>query len=198
VRSASLLVTGRAVHDAVAMARDHPALALGLHWDVWGENEREFDVEDAGAVRGEISRQLEEFERLVGRPPTHVDSHMHAHRSPVAFPVVVEAIEPLGIPVRGDGRVAYVGGFFAQWEWMVTDLSHVSVEFLLQVLREDVTEPWTEIGCHPGYRSPDFDSGYLDEREVELRTLCHPKVKAAVDDDGLVLHSFADYGEGRR
>ena len=43
VTSASLMVTGRAVREAVSMSRDHPILAVGLHWDVCGEDERDFD-----------------------------------------------------------------------------------------------------------------------------------------------------------
>lgn len=57
------------------MSRDHPALALGLHWDVRGEDEREFDIGDLRAVR-------DEFHRL-RRMPTHVDSHRHAHREKI-------------------------------------------------------------------------------------------------------------------
>ena len=54
VTSTSLMVTGRAVEEAVAMSRDNPALAIGLHWDVWGEDEREFDVGNLAAVRTEF------------------------------------------------------------------------------------------------------------------------------------------------
>jgi hypothetical protein len=62
------------------MRRDHPELAIGLHWDVWGEDEQEFDISDLRAVHGEFHRQLDEFYRLLERTPTHVDSHRHAHR----------------------------------------------------------------------------------------------------------------------
>src|SRR5947208_16535541 len=61
--SASLMVTGRAAREAAAMSRDHPALGVGLHWDVWGEDEREFDLGDPRAVRDEFRRQVEEFVR---------------------------------------------------------------------------------------------------------------------------------------
>ena len=61
VTSASLMVTGRAVREAVSMSRDYPELAIGLHWDVWGEDEREFDIDDLHAVRDEFHRQLDEF-----------------------------------------------------------------------------------------------------------------------------------------
>src|SRR5262249_13860063 len=72
VTSASLMVTGRAVAEAVALCRDHPALSVGLHFDVWGEDERDFDMGDASAVRAEFRRQVDEFRRLLGRDPTHI------------------------------------------------------------------------------------------------------------------------------
>src|SRR5215471_1821176 len=144
VTSTSLMVTGRAVHEAVALSRDHPALAVGLHWDVWGEDEREFDLDDMAAVRDEFRRQLDEFHRLLGRPPTHIDSHRHAHREEQVMPLFRELVAPLGVPLRDDGRVRFVGGFYAQWEWQVTDLEHVSVPFLQWMLREEVEEGWTE------------------------------------------------------
>src|SRR6266699_3058257 len=78
VTSASLMVTGRAVCDAVAISRDYPALSVGLHWDVWGEDEREFDTGSLRSVRAEFERQLERFFELMGRLPTHIDSHRHA------------------------------------------------------------------------------------------------------------------------
>src|SRR3954451_23534448 len=86
VTSASLLVTGRAAREAAAIARDHPALAIGLHWDVWGEDERSFDLSDLAAVADEVRRQLDEFAQLTGRAPTHVDSHKHAHLDPGVLP----------------------------------------------------------------------------------------------------------------
>src|ERR687887_2074219 len=70
--STSLMVTGRAARAAVAMSRDHPALGVGLHWDVWGEDERAFDTRDLAAVRDEFARQLEQFRALTGRDPTRV------------------------------------------------------------------------------------------------------------------------------
>jgi chitin disaccharide deacetylase len=114
--SASLMVTGGAAAAAVAQSRDHPGLSLGLHWDVWGEDEREFDLRDGRAVRDEFQRQLGEFHRLVDRMPTHIDSHRHAHREAWVMPIFRELVEPLAVPLRGDGQVRYVGGFYAQWE----------------------------------------------------------------------------------
>ena len=193
VTSASLLVTGAKCSEAAALAREHPDLAVGLHWDVWGEDEREFDVGDEGAVRDEFLRQLDAFHGLIGKAPTHVDSHKHAHFDERAFPVVHEIVEPLGVPLRGDGAVEFVGGFYAQWEWEVTELQHVSVEALQGILRDETVDGWTEISCHPGYRWPGYSSVYHAEREAELATLTDPAIRRTLDECGLRLASYGDW-----
>ncbi len=191
--SASLMVSGRAVREAVAMSRDHPDLSLGLHWDVWGEDERPFDIRNIPAVREEFHRQLQSFQDLVGGLPTHIDSHRHAHREPFLMPVFRELVEPLGVPLRGDGRVRFVGGFYAQWEWNVTTLEYVSVPFLARMLREEVGEGWTEFSCHPGYVSPDYTAVYLREREAEVATLTDPRIHALLQQEDICLASYADF-----
>jgi predicted glycoside hydrolase/deacetylase ChbG (UPF0249 family) len=193
VTSASFMVTGRAAREAASMSRDHPALAVGLHWDVWGEDEREFDIYDLAAVRDEFRRQIDEFHRLLGRTPTHIDSHRHAHREKELMPVFRELVEPLGVPLRDDGRVRFVGNFYAQWEWMVTNLEYVSVPFLQKMLREEARGGWTEFSCHPGYRSPDYTAVYLREREAEVRTLTDPRIRQTVEELGIKRVSYADY-----
>ena len=193
VTTASLMVTGRAVHEAVSMSRDHPALSIGLHWDVCGEDEREFDIDDVRAVREEFHRQLDQFHSMVGRMPTHIDSHRHAHREKHLLPVFRELVEPLGIPLRDDGRVRYVGGFYAQWEWMVTNLEYVSVAFLQQMLHQEVLEGWTEFSCHPGYVSDDYTAVYLKEREEEVLTLTDPRIRETIEELGIRLVSYVDY-----
>lgn len=197
VTSASLMVTGAAVHDAVALAGKLPNLAIGLHFDVFGEDERKFDLTDVPAIRAEFAGQLERFESLLGRLPTHLDSHRHVHREPRLLPLFRELVEPFGLPLRGDGQVRYVGHFYAQWEWKVTDLARVSVAHLLELLRTHVREDWTEIACHPGYRSPGYRAVYLHEREAEVRTLVDPRVRQAVTEEGIRLASYADFAVRR-
>jgi chitin disaccharide deacetylase len=191
VTSASLMVTGRAVAEAVAMSRNCPGLSIGLHWDVWGEDEHEFDLGDTEKVRDEFRRQLDEFHRLLGRFPSHVDSHRHAHRESHVFPLFQELVAPLGVPLRGDGRVRFVGGFYAQWEWQVTNLEYVSVPFLQRILRDEVPAGWTEISCHPGYPSPDYTAVYLREREAEVRTLTDARIRQTIDQLGIHLMNYA-------
>jgi predicted glycoside hydrolase/deacetylase ChbG (UPF0249 family) len=193
VTSTSLMVTGHAVRQAVSMSRDHPELSIGLHWDVWGEDERYFDIDNLQAVHDEFHRQLDEFYRLLERSPTHVDSHRHAHRKGRLMPLFRELVGPLGVPLRGDGSVRFVGGFYAQWQWMVTNLHYVSVPFLQRMLREEVGDGWTEFSCHPGYPSPDYAAVYYTEREAEVRTLTDPRIRQTAGELGVRLKSFNDY-----
>jgi predicted glycoside hydrolase/deacetylase ChbG (UPF0249 family) len=197
VTSTSLMVTGSAARDAVAMSRDCPHLSLGLHWDVSGEGERSFDLKDLVAVRDEFRRQMDEFHRLVGRLPTHIDSHHHAHRRPHLIPVFRELVEPLRLPLRGESGIRFVGGFYAQWQQMVTNLEHVSVPTLQRILRNEVNPGWTELACHPGYVSPDFASEYSYEREAELRTLTAPEIRDTIERLAIRLASYADYRPGQ-
>jgi chitin disaccharide deacetylase len=189
VTSTSLMVTGRAREQAAELARQHPELGVGLHWDLDGER---VPLEDGRAVRDELTRQLEAFETLVGRPPTHVDSHHHVHRREEIAPIARELAAALGVPLREEGSVRYVGGFYGQWEWQVTDLEHIRPEFLIWILRNEVDEGWTEIGCHPGFVTDDFTSVYLAEREVEVETLTDPRVREEIRALGIRLASYAD------
>jgi predicted glycoside hydrolase/deacetylase ChbG (UPF0249 family) len=195
VTSASLMVHGAAAEDAGALARRHPALAVGLHWDLDAGGVDRVPPDDPEAVRTELAAQVQRFERLVGRPPTHLDGHHHVHQRPGVAPIARELAAPLGVPLRGDGSVTYIGGFYGQWEWQVTDLLHVSVDFLCWILREEVVDEWTEIGCHPGYVTPGFESVYMHEREEEVRTLTDPRVRDQIDALGIRLASFADFAE---
>ena len=160
-----------------------------------GEDEREFDLDDHEAVREEFATQLERFHDLMGTGPTHVDSHRHMHLDEGVRELFAELAAPLGVPLRGDGQVRFVGNFYAQWEWGVTDLDHVSVDALEAILREEVRDGWTEISCHPGYVSEDYTPMYRHEREAELRTLIAPQIKLAIDELGIDLQSYATYAE---
>ena len=109
------------------------------------------------------------------------------------MPVFRELVAPLGVPLRDDGRVRFVGGFYAQWEWMVTNLEYVSVSFLQQLLRDEVGDGWTEFSCHPGYVSSDYTAVYLREREAEVRTLTDPRIRQTIEELGIRLASYADF-----
>jgi hopanoid biosynthesis associated protein HpnK len=125
VTHASLMVTGEAADEAVALAKANPGLCVGLHLVlVSGRSALSPseipDLVDAegrfpGApvrsglrfqfggrsvrtqLRREIRTQLERFLQT-GLPLTHVDGHLHMHLHPVVLSSLVELADELGIP----------------------------------------------------------------------------------------------------
>ena len=51
----------------------------------------------------------------------------------------------------------------------------------------------SEVSCHPGHVEPRADARYNREREVELRTLLDPRVRAAVDRPEVALINYTAY-----
>jgi predicted glycoside hydrolase/deacetylase ChbG (UPF0249 family) len=193
VTSTSLMVTGKAVEEAIAASKENPNLSIGLHFDVCGEDEREFDTSNVDAVREEFFRQFTQFEKLMRRTPTHIDSHRHVHRDEHLFPHFVDWVSPMKIPLRGSGEVNFVGGFYGQWEWKVTELRYVGVEFLQEMLRNEMPVGVTEFSCHPGYITADYVGVYREEREAEIKTLTDPRVRETIEAEKIRLVNYSQY-----
>jgi len=193
VTSTSLMVLERASGDAARSAAGHQALSIGLHF----VDDGSADLDDPDQAARSFRAQLERFRELTGRDPTHVDSHHHVHTwSRARLATFSRLVEPLGVPLRGQGRVAYVGAFWGQWEPGVTKLRHVRRPFLLHLIRAKVRDGFTELGCHPARITGDFSSSYLDERAVELATLTEPGLREAVTALGVEIVSFHAYLAG--
>jgi predicted glycoside hydrolase/deacetylase ChbG (UPF0249 family) len=180
VTATSLMVNAPRARQAVALAATRPALSLGLHVNFTNEGERLVEFGDEASCREGLERQLEAFQALVGRPPTHLDSHQHVHRGQVARPIFREAAARLGVHLRDEPPVTYKGGFYGQWTHGVPEPDKVSVAFLSRLLREELTDGAYELCCHPGYLDPAASFVYHQERELELATLTDPRLRAVL------------------
>ncbi len=192
VTSATLMVNVAATAEAVALARERPSLSVGLHVNFTNEAQRLVEFDDPVVCRAELRRQFERFLDLVGRLPTHLDAHQHVHRAPHRLVFFEELASEHGLPLRDSSPVVFKGGFYAQWEYGVSDPSKVSVEFLSRMLREEVGEGVTELACHPGYFDPELEAVYHRDRELELATLCDPRIRAVIGEEGIRLIGYAD------
>jgi len=165
VTSASLMVMREAALAAAEALSEHPDLAVGLHLEQ-GE---------------ECKQQLERFRGLLGRNPTHLDSHKHVHETDEAFGADAEALAAeLGVPLRNRG-IRYERRFYGR--------DAISSEHLIGLI-EGLPPGWTEIGCHPA-AGPVPTSSYDAERQIELATLRHPRVKNLLNVTSVRLCSFA-------
>jgi chitin disaccharide deacetylase len=121
--STSLMVTGTAFEDAVALAKANPTLAVGLHLvlmcgrsqlppnqiphlvDARGyfsdQPEKtglyyQFNAAARQEIALEIRAQLEKF-RQTGLPLSHVDGHVHVHVQPIVLRTLVKFAQEFGI-----------------------------------------------------------------------------------------------------
>jgi predicted glycoside hydrolase/deacetylase ChbG (UPF0249 family) len=202
VTSASMMVRWPASVEAAAYGRRHLSLSLGLHLDLaewtygggsWFPVYQFSPTDDVAEVAEETARQLSVFRTLVGRDPTHLDSHQHVHRREPVRSVLMGVARKLAIPLRHYcPRIGYCGSFYGQTSLGSPLPEAISVGALIGVLSA-LPPGVTELACHPG-RLDDFESCYLRERAREVDTLCDPRVRAAVDSEGIELSSFVNEG----
>jgi chitin disaccharide deacetylase len=201
VTSATLMVRWPDAEEAAAYAR-RGSLSVGLHLDLgeweyrageWHAVYEVLPVQRPAAVAEEIERQLERFEHLCRRPPTHLDSHQHVHRDEPVRAALLRAGERLGVPVRHfTPGIAYCGAFFGQDGRGNPVPEAITVEGLIETIGS-LPAGTTELACHPA-TSADHRSSYGVERVRELAALCDPRVREAIDRAGVELRSFAELG----
>ncbi len=201
VTSASLMVLKPAAASAAAYGRSHPRLSLGLHIDLgewaydgesWISVYRVVPLDDHTVVVQELERQLDKFRRLVGRDPSHLDSHQHVHQDEPVRSAASELARRLNVPLRHCSvGIQYCGRFYGQTARGVPIPGAISVESLLAILA-DLPNGVTELGCHPG-RDVRTESPYGPERSTEVDVLCHGRVQDCVYAQGIELRSFGDF-----
>jgi len=182
--STSLMVDLPTSAEAAAMSRDARDLSVGLHVHL-------DETSNWSDRTTELLRQLRRFEELMGRPPTHIDSHHNIHRDPALLPDFLELANRCGVPLRGHSPARCVSSFYGRWGGE-THREQIDVPGLSRLLAAEVREGVTELSCHPGYVDLDLRSSYSAEREIELRTLCDPEVRRVLDELGINLISFRD------
>ena len=201
--SASLMVRAGHAAEAAAYAHAHPELSVGLHVDLgewhytgehWVAAYEVVDLGDDAEVGAEVAAQVERFCALMGREPTHLDAHQHAHRDEPAKTIVLEHGARLGVPVRSfTPGLRYEGSFYGQSGRGEPYREGISVEALCALLRA-LPPGATELGCHPAI-DDDSGSSYSAERTVETATLCDPQVRATLEREGIALRSYRNWAE---
>lgn len=215
VTSTTMMVNTRGTEEAAQIARSRPKLAVGLHinislgfpltdcpsllrdgsfakpkvlGDVCGYEEADLDRE--------LNAQYRRFVSLVGRKPSHIDSHLYAHQK---YPEVSHAVCRLaqreGLPVRDTDtnqypKVFFQGNFKVRPGENQPDLKRK----LMTLLDEMQSLPVAELMVHPGWADTwlQSNSSYHSQRITEYQVLTDPEIKEHLGIMNVQLISFLD------
>ncbi len=200
VTSTSLMVRYPAAIEAAEYAKSNTTLGVGLHLDFgewvckqdnWEMSYSVVDLENTDAVKNEIDEQIDRFLELMGRKPTHIDSHQHAHLTASILPLVEDVARILNVTLRRrSAKVHYCGDFYGQSTIGEPHHDIISVDGLCSILSTlPADKSIIELGCHPALDN-DIETMYKIEREKEVETLCNHALKTKLSDRGFELYSF--------
>jgi predicted glycoside hydrolase/deacetylase ChbG (UPF0249 family) len=219
VTSATLMVNCEAARAVPELAERHPRLGIGLHLALTGgppaaPPESIGSLVDArghlpgrpeglaaarpGHVLAEVRAQLKRFREIMGRPPTHFDSHHHSHRVPVVLEALVTLAWETGVPVRNAS--AEIRRVLQRENVPTTDRfvegfhdAGATLENLQRLLAE-MPAGTTELMCHPARVDSELSasSSYAGVRERELAVLTDREVRQQVQALGIELIHFGE------
>ena len=202
VTSASLMVRYSEVEYAAAYAKRNPSLGIGLHIDLgewtyeggeWMPIYQVVDLNDTIAVDREIRNQLESFLQIMGKKPTHIDSHQHIHlRQEICKVVENIALEMNATLRRCNGRVNYCGDFYGMTRDGSTFPEAISTNGLIKIIKK-LKEGITEMACHPASMI-DIKTMYGAERKQEVRALCDSAAFEMIVEENIMLCNFRGIG----
>jgi predicted glycoside hydrolase/deacetylase ChbG (UPF0249 family) len=221
VTSATLMANAPGAEHAATLARDTPKLDVGVHLVLtfarplidpaqlrslvradgsFGRPSELLvrDIDRDEALR-EYRAQFARARELLGREPTHIDSHHWVHDHPALSWAVCELAVETGAAARAHSaaqRDAYRGRGVRVPDHFRRDFQHeghIDVPALLAIL-ERLEDGVTELMCHPGEPDQELLSGsaYGRERGEELATLTDPRVRNALERQGIALATFAE------
>src|SRR5439155_7861248 len=158
--SATLMVGMPGSEEAARRARECHALSVGLHGPFRDEcGEPAAHLSDSWAC---LDAHLTRFTELMGRRPTHLDSHHHVHTRPGLLPHFRQVAKQCGIPLRECSGVRYCSCFYWQWAGE-RHPEQVSPAGLIRILANEIDHGVTELACHPGCADPALVSSYAVE-----------------------------------
>lgn len=149
----------------------------------------------------EARAQYERARELIGREPTHLDTHHWVHDMRALEDAMLELAKETGAVLRahdGRQRSRFRDAGVRATDRFVREYQHagaIGVDSLVALLEHlaDQEAGTVELMCHPG--DPDAalleGSRYAAERGVELRTLTDPTVRAAIDRLDIELVTFS-------
>jgi predicted glycoside hydrolase/deacetylase ChbG (UPF0249 family) len=150
----------------------------------------------ADEVRIEIGNQIDAFRRLMGRFPTHLDSHHHVGRHSPVLEILLDFARALKLPVRSQDdavRQAARRLKLRTPDHFMGESGHEPYWSADRVITQIRALPTgvSEFMTHPGYFDDDLAySRYGRQRDHELDGLTDPRARELIAAAGVELIHF--------
>ena len=220
VTSATFMTNAPSTDHAAVLARATPTLDIGVHLVLTYARPLSNPARIRSLVRDDgsfwrpaelLARRIDRTEalteyraqyvrarELVGREPTHVDTHHWIHDDPALSWAVCELARETGSAARThtpEQRDEYRAKGVRTPDHFIREFQHpghIEVAHLLAILAR-LEDGVTELMCHPGAPDPELiaTSAYARERPIELATLTDPQVREALERERIVPTTFA-------
>jgi hypothetical protein len=219
VTSATFMTNAPSTPHAASLARETPTLDLGVHLVLTYAKPLSDPARIPSLVREDgsfrrpselLARPIDRTEalieyraqfararELVGREPTHIDTHHWVHDHPALWWAVCELGRETGAAARTHTprqRDEYRAKGVRTPDHFTREFQHpghIEVTDLLALLSR-LEEGVTELMCHPGELDPELlaTSAYARERPIELATLTDRRVRDALERERITLATF--------
>jgi predicted glycoside hydrolase/deacetylase ChbG (UPF0249 family) len=220
VTSATLMTNAPATAHAAQIARETPSLDVGVHLVLTYARPLSDPARLRTIVRddGTFPRPNELLERpiereealleyraqfarareLIGRDPSHVDSHHWVHDHPALSWALCEVARETGAAARAHDpkqRDEYRANGVRTPDHFIRAFQHeghVGIDALVVILT-NLADGTSELMCHPGEPDQDLEasSAYAKLRPQELATLTDPRVRDTLARRSITLTTFA-------
>lgn len=202
---------------AAALAKKHPKLGVGIHLTLTmgrpvlegaksftdengnfrkkGTYENGLPVVDEDELYAEWKAQMEKFIQIMGKKPTHIDSHHHVHLQENLYPIAKRIAAEYDLPMRlrpetptddyEYEKALMLPGFYEE-----TAVPAYFTQNTFGIWEHEIIE----IMCHPAFldqRLLDISS-YALQRANEMQTVRDPQLKQWIKDNNIELITFAD------
>jgi len=148
----------------------------------------------------EYRAQYRRVSDLIGREPTHLDTHHWVHDMPALEEAMLALARETGAAARthdGRQRARFRDAGVRTPDRFVREFQHtgaIHLDAMLDLLERLAEEGGViELMCHPADPDPALlgGSSYAEERGIELDTLTHPRVREAVERLGIELVDYS-------
>lgn len=203
VKSTTALVNTPYLEYSYHQAKDCPSLAVGVHLNLTigaalTKNRTLSDEQgcffhskelldknlDPEEVYQEFKAQIERFNAVFKKMPSHLDSHHGMHDFKENLSVTMRLAREYDLPVRRYGDYKFIGGFFD---------GSVSVGSLIELIERHAGSD-LEIMTHPGACDLELfqSSSYSWQRVREMEVLCDGRLQCYLDDMQIEVTNYLE------